>query len=83
MTGMCVISPASLKRVMRDQIRLSREWKKLKLRSPMVTRANQIQISSLVAKLKLVWEEEMHVSTQNEEMSIENLSAGLVVEARE
>lgn len=83
MTGMCVIRPASLKRVMRDQIRLSREWKKLKLRSPMVTRANQIQISSPVAKLKLVWEEEMHVSIQNEEMSIENLSAGLVVEARE
>ena len=60
---------------MRDQIRPSQECKKLKLRSLVVTRANQIQISSPATKLKLVWEEEMHVSTQNEEMSVENLSA--------
>lgn len=71
---MCVIGPVSLKRAMRDQIRPSLKCKKLKLGSPVVSQANQIQISSPATNLKLVWKEEMNVLTQNEGMSVENLS---------
>lgn len=66
MTGKSGVGPASLKRAMMDQIRLSSECKKIKLGS------------FPTAKLKLVWGEEVHVLIQNEGMDAENVS----VEAR-
>lgn len=51
------VGPISLKRPVEGTMISSRRTKKAMVKIPNVTRVNQIHISSLSTKLKLVWED--------------------------
>lgn len=54
------------------------ECKKMRVGSPVVSEASQIQISSPSAKFKLVYEEETQLFVHDERIFVENLSSELV-----